>query len=71
MQSLQTDIHCRKWIDRAEVVLQRPLTVEDYRQDEHLREFVMQAIVKQNPNVFSDIFETLAVEMQVLKERLK
>ncbi len=71
MQSLQVDVHCRKWIDRAEATLQRPLTVEDYRQDEHLREFVMKAIVEQNPTVFSDIFKALDIEMRDLKNRLK
>lgn len=71
MQSLQTDAHCKKWIDRAEAALQRPLVVEDYRQDEHLREFVIKAIVEQNPTVFSDIFETLNIEMQILKKRMK
>lgn len=71
IESLQTNARSKKWIEKAEATLQRPLVVEDYRQDEYLREFVMTAIVEQNEGVFADIFEALDTEMKALKSKMK
>jgi plasmid replication initiation protein len=71
IQSLQSNERSKKWIEKTELQLQRPLTVEDYRQDEYLREFVMQAIVEQNKVVFANIFAAFAIEMKELKDVFK
>lgn len=66
---MQTNARSKKWIEKAEMTLQRPLVIEDYRQDEYLREFVMTAIVEQNKDVFADIFEALDSEMKALRAK--
>ncbi len=71
IQGLQTNRQSKKRIEKVEEALQRPLQVEDYRQDEYLREFVIKTIVQQNHIVFSDIFAAFESEMSALKKKTK
>lgn len=71
IQGIKTNTQGKMRIEKLEAVFERPLEVEDYRQDEYLREFVIKAIVEQNQAVFSDIFAAFESEMSILKTKTK
>jgi plasmid replication initiation protein len=51
-------------LEAKEAVLQRPLTVEDYRQDKILRDMVINMIVELEKQRFSDILEEFEIRLK-------
>lgn len=69
--SLSENEATKNIVNRTSVLLNRPLEQEDYRQDKALRELVMLAIVEQNKDAFSAIFEEYAPKIKLLQKKIK
>lgn len=69
--SLSENEETKAIVNRTSAVLNRPLEQEDYRQDKALRKLVMLAIVEQNKDAFTAIFEEYAPKMAVLQKKIK
>jgi plasmid replication initiation protein len=69
--SLQYNSYTKQIVDKMVTKLNRPLEKEDYRQDETLRNLVMIAIVEQNKEAFSSIFEAFTPQIEQLQRKIK
>jgi plasmid replication initiation protein len=69
--SLSENEETKSIVNRTKAILNRPLEQEDYRQDKALRELVMLAIVEQNKDAFSAIFEEYTPKIKLLQKKIK
>jgi plasmid replication initiation protein len=69
--SLSENEETKSIVNRTSTILNRPLEQEDYRQDKALRELVMLAIVEQNKDAFSAIFEEYAPKIKLLQKKIE
>jgi plasmid replication initiation protein len=69
--SLEENEKTKVIINKTSEKLNRPLIQEDYRQDKALRELVMLAIVEQNKDAFSTIFDAFSPQIIALRKKIK
>ena len=68
MEILRGRSFAKKHIENKESELQRPLTIEDFRQDKLLRDWVKLTIIEERKTEFADIISDYEREMKAFKK---